>query len=52
MTNDEREELTDLLDCLQTILKTTKDVTDRAILERVIIYLGNRLATLLEGRKL
>jgi hypothetical protein len=51
MPNDECRELAILLDGLQTILKTTKDVAHRAVLERAIIYLGNRLADLSERKR-
>jgi hypothetical protein len=48
MPNDECNELAAHLDSLQSILKSTRDVTRREALQKVIIYLGNRLATLAE----
>jgi len=41
-------ELTIHLDRLQAIPKATTDVVNREGLEGVVIYLGNRLATLAE----
>ena len=49
MPDEERQELIAHLECLPAILRTTKDMVQRAGLEKVIIYLGNRLATLIES---
>jgi hypothetical protein len=48
MSDDERLELVDHLERLRDVLKATNDAAHRAVLEKVIIYLGNRLATLVE----
>ena len=44
----ERNELAEHLNALQAIQKNTTDAHERTALERVIIYLGNRLADILE----
>jgi len=45
---DERRQLAEHVNALQAILENTTDVAHRTALERVIIYLGNRLADMLE----
>jgi hypothetical protein len=49
---DERSQLAEHLDALQAILKNTPGVIERTALEKVIVYLGNRLADILEDEAL
>jgi hypothetical protein len=46
---DERSQLAEHLEALQAILGATTDVAHRTALEKSIIYLGNRLADIVEG---
>jgi hypothetical protein len=48
---NERSQLAEHLDALQAVLGTTTDLAHRAALEKLIIYLGNRLADIVETRE-
>jgi hypothetical protein len=47
--DDEYSRVAEHLESLQKILQTTTDVAHRTALERLIIYLGNRLADIAES---